>query len=205
MLILSLAPPMTALIGRFLLDEHLSSLNWLGMFLTMAGVVWVVLESPTSSKDSGRRYIFNLKGGLMALTAAAAQAVAMVVAKMGLKEQVSAIGATEIRLIAGLICFLLMLLIIRRYPMLYKATHDRGTMGIVFLGTIVGPVAGVAVLMFALTRIQSGLAQTFLALSPVMIIPFMRIIYKERIGFQTVAGALLAFIGVALLFVKNTP
>jgi len=38
MLILSLAPPMTALIGRYFLQEHLTLLNWLGMALTIAGV-----------------------------------------------------------------------------------------------------------------------------------------------------------------------
>ena len=31
---------------------------------------------------------------------------------------------------------------------------------------------------------------------------FMRLIYKERIGFHAVAGSLLAFAGVALLFLK---
>jgi len=31
----------------------------------------------------------------------------------------------------------------------------------------------------------------------------MRLLYNERVGFHAVAGALLAFLGVALLFVKN--
>ena len=203
MLILSLAPPLTALIGQLLLHEHLTTLNWFGMALTMAGVAWVVLESPAAHENSGRRYVFTLRGGAMALLAACSQAIAMVVAKIGLKEEISAIGATEIRLIAGLACFLVMLLVMRRYPMLYQAAGDRRALGIIVLGAIVGPVVGVAMLMVAIGHIQTGLAQTFLALSPVMIIPFMRLIYKERIGFQAVAGALLAFVGVALLFVKT--
>jgi drug/metabolite transporter (DMT)-like permease len=60
----------------------------------------------------------------------------------------------------------------------------------------------VAMLMVAISHIQTGLAQTFLALSPVLIIPFMRLLYKERITVHAVAGALLAFVGIALLFVK---
>lgn len=202
MLILSLAPPMTALIGRLFLDEHLTCLNWLGMSLTITGVAWVVLES-SAQEGTGRRYLFNLRGGVLALLAAASQACAMVVAKRGLKEDISAMGATEIRVIAGLACFLLMLLVMRRYPMLFKAARDRQSLGIIVLGAIVGPVVGVAMLMVAISHIQTGLAQTFLALSPVMIIPFMRLLYNERVGFHAVAGALLAFLGVALLFVKN--
>lgn len=203
MLILSLAPPMTALIGRFFLEEHLTLLNWLGMALTIAGVAWVVLESSTQ-EGAGRRYVFTLRGGLLALFAAACQACAMVVAKMGLKEEISAIAATEIRLIAGLGCFLLLLLILRRYPMLFKAAKDRRAVGIIVFGALVGPVVGVAMLMVAISHIQTGLAQTFLALSPVLIIPFMRLLYKERITVHAVAGALLAFAGIALLFVKKS-
>jgi drug/metabolite transporter (DMT)-like permease len=203
MLILSLAPPMTALIGRFFLEEHLTLLNWLGMALTIAGVAWVVLASSTQA-GTDCRYVFTLRGGVLALFAAASQACAMVVAKMGLKENISAIAATEIRLIAGLSCFLLLLLVLRRYPMLFKAARDCRAMGIIVLGAIVGPVVGVAMLMVAISHIQTGLAQTFLALSPVLIIPFMRLLYKERITVHSVAGALLAFVGIALLFVKTS-
>jgi len=205
MLILSLAPPLTALIGWWLLRERLSPLNWLGMALTMVGVVWVVLESPAAAGEGGRRYVFNLTGGLLALLAAASQAVAMVLAKRGLREEVSALGATEIRLMAGLVCFLVMLLVLRRYPLLVNAVRDRRALGIIACGAVAGPVAGVALLMFAIHRIPTGLAQTFLALAPVMIIPFMRLLYKERVGPSAVVGALLAFMGVGLLFVKNAP
>lgn len=203
MLILSLAPPMTALIGRFFLQEHLTLLNWLGMALTIAGVAWVILASSTQT-GTGCRYVFTLRGGVLALFAAACQACAMVVAKMGLKEDISAIAATEIRLISGLGCFLLLLLILRRYPMLFKAAQDRRAVGIIVFGALVGPVVGVAMLMVAISHIQTGLAQTFLALSPVLIIPFMRLLYKERITCHAVAGALLAFVGIALLFVKKS-
>lgn len=206
MLILSLAPPMTALIGWLLLDEHLTLLNWLGMAMTMAGVAWVVLEKPVpQGEGTPRRFVFSLRGGLMALMAAASQAVAMVVAKMGLESGLSPLGATEIRLIAGLASFLVMLLVMGRYPMLFTSARDGRAVGIIVMGAVVGPVVGVALLMFAISRVPTGLAQTFLALSPVMIIPFMRILYRERVGFQAVAGAILAFAGIALLFIKPGP
>jgi drug/metabolite transporter (DMT)-like permease len=202
MLILSLAPPITALIGRFFLNEQLNLLNWLGMALTISGVAWVVLKS-SASEGTGSRYVFTPRGGALAFLAAASQACAMVVAKRGLKENISAIAATEIRLIAGLSCFLLLLLLLRRYPMLFKAFKDRRALGIITFGAFVGPVVGVAMLMVAISNIPTGVAQTFLALSPVLIIPFMRILYKERITVHAVAGSLLAFVGVALLFVKT--
>jgi len=62
------------------------------------------------------------------------------------------------------------------------------------------PTALLWIMMVAVRHISTGLAQTFLALSPVLIVPFMRWIYGERVGLPAAAGALVAFLGVALLF-----
>lgn len=202
MLILSLSPPLTALIGWVALGERLSGTNWIGMGLALAGVAWVVLESPSTRGGSGRRYVFSVRGGLMALVGSAAQACAIVTAKIGLQDRISAIGATEIRLVSGLGCFLILILVLRRYPMVFGACRNRQALGIISLGTVCGPVVGVTLMMVAVQRIPSGLAQTFLSTSPVMIIPFMRVLYHERVGWRATAGAVVACIGVSLLFVK---
>ena len=199
MLILSLAPPLTALLGWLILGEKLAPIHWFGMGLTMAGVVWVVLESPV---NSGRRYVFTFRGGALAFLGTAGQAVAMVFAKLGMQPGISAMAATEVRLLAGLACFLVLLLVLRRYPLLVQAGRDRRALGIITLGALAGPFLGVTLMMVAIRYISTGLAQTFLALAPVMIIPFMRWLYQERVRFPAVAGAALAFLGVALLFVK---
>jgi drug/metabolite transporter (DMT)-like permease len=203
MLFLSLAPPITALIGWLVLDERLTATNWLGMALTLGGVVWVVRESPAAPGASGRRFVFTLRGGLSAAAAATAQAVAMVLAKRGLLAgAVSSAGATQIRLIAGLLCFLVLTLALRRQAALAAAMARPRIMGILLLGAAACPVLGVMAMMVAVRHISTGLAQTYLSLSPVMIIPFMRRIYGERVGPHAVLGALVACLGVALLFVR---
>jgi len=208
MLILSLAPPLTALLGWLVLGEQLALIHWLGMGLTLAGVVGVILESPSSPAESGRRYVFTWGGGALAFLGTAGQAVAMVFAKLGMQTEISALAATEIRLLAGLACFLVLLFSgaalagKRRYPLLVQACRDRRALGIIALGALAGPFIGVTLMMVAVRHISTGLAQTFLALAPVMIIPGMRWLYQERIRFPAVAGAVLAFLGVALLFVK---
>ena len=58
----------------------------------------------------------------------------------------------------------------------------------------------VSLLLFAITRIPTGLAQTFASLTPVLIIPFSAALYRERVSWRALLGALLAFAGVALLF-----
>ena len=202
MLFLSLSPPLTALIGWLVLGEGLTLTNCAGMGLTLAGVVWVVIESPASRGATGRRYVFSAKGGLMAFVAAAAQAVAMVTAKVGVKEGCTAVAATEIRLVAGLECFLVLVLILRRSAEVMNAMRNVRAMGIMSLGAVCGPFVGVIFMMEAVKLSSTGLAQTFLSTAPVMIIPFMWLIYRERVGWQAVAGAVVACTGVALLFLK---
>lgn len=49
MLLMALVPPLTALFGWLALGERLNRLDWLGMVLTLAGVVWAVFERPAGS------------------------------------------------------------------------------------------------------------------------------------------------------------
>ena len=202
LLILSLSPPLTALIGWLILGEHLTLTNWVGMGLTLTGVVWVIFESPSPAAGTGRRYVFSMAGGLMAFVGAFAQAVAIVTAKMGMQDGCTAIAATQIRLVTGLGSFILLILLLRRGSSVFKAFRDRRALGVIALGAVFGPVVGVTLMMVSVSLISTGLAQTFLSTSPVMIIPFMWLFYKERMGWQASAGAIVACAGVALLFVR---
>jgi drug/metabolite transporter (DMT)-like permease len=45
-------------------------------------------------------------------------------------------------------------------------------------------------------------SQTFVALLPIVIIPFVMVIHKERVSARAAMGALVAVAGVAILFIK---
>jgi drug/metabolite transporter (DMT)-like permease len=47
---------------------------------------------------------------------------------------------------------------------------------------------------------QPGIAQTLMSLMPIFIIPVIWIIYREKTSWRGIAGALVAIIGVAILF-----
>jgi drug/metabolite transporter (DMT)-like permease len=128
-----------------------------------------------------------------------AQGVSNVVAKTGLDGMTSPVAATQIRLIAGLLCFLVLAPLVGKHKDCIKTFKDRSTMMILTAGTIAGPTIGVALLMYAITRIPTGLAMTFTSLSTVMIIPLSAIIHKEKITRRAICGALIACTGSALL------
>ena len=202
LLIFSLAPPFSAFLGWLMIGEQLTRWNWIGMATTLAGILWVVLESSDQDGEEGvHRYKMTWRGGLYALLATMAQALAMVLSKIGVRDLASPFAATEIRLLAGLVCFLILIPMLGRQGQVFRAFHDRRAMTIMTLGAIAGPFIGVSLLMFAIKIIPAGLAQTFVSLSPVMIIPASAIVFKERVSWRAVGGATVAVLGVVLLFV----
>jgi len=203
MLILSLAAPLTALFGWMFLGEHLSHTNWTGIGLVLAGIVWVITESPESLAQQGHRYVFSIGGGALALMGTVAMAVAMVLAKKGMTTGISALAATEIRIIPAFVCFVILILVLRRYPSVLQAFKDMHALRVISIGSFVGPFLGVISLMVSLQHVEAGIVQTFISLSPIMIIPFMRIIFNEPVRLRALAGAVIACGGIALLFVKN--
>lgn len=200
LLTLSLAPPVSALIGAAWLGERLTGGQWLGMGVTLSGVIWGVWESgepgtaPAGASASRPRGIALAVGGMLA------QALSMVVAKRGLDAPVTAIDATLVRVVAGLAGFVVMVSAVRRWPRVSTALRDRPAVSMLAAGALIGPVLGVVLIMIALDRIPTGVAQTFVATTPIMIIPFAAALHQDRITPARLAAALLALAGVALLF-----
>jgi drug/metabolite transporter (DMT)-like permease len=47
-----------------------------------------------------------------------------------------------------------------------------------------------------------GVASTLMALPPIIMLPISHFVYKEKVGWQSILGTLVAIGGVALLFFK---
>ncbi len=201
LLVMSLAPPTAALLGWLAMGERLAPRHWLGMGVTLAGVAWVIAGTPGALRTggagaAGRR----LWGGLLlALAGAVGQAAGMVLGKLGLGGVPDVFAATQIRATSGLLGFALLFLVLRDYGRVAAALRDARALALVAAGGAIGPLLGVALMLYAMQRIPTGLAQTFVALTPVLIIPFSVALHRERITARSVIGAVVAFAGIAIL------
>jgi len=198
LLIFSLAPLVSSLFGWMWLGERLSGQDMAGMAIALGGVAWVVAESPRHDEKAPPRRLRWL-GVVLATLAMFSQGVASVIAKAGLIEFPSAVAATEIRVMAGLVCFAVLMPALGRHRQCVEVLTDRRTMPVIVGGAIAGPVVGVALLMYSFTKIPTGLAMTFASLMPVMVIPFLIFLYKERVSARAILGAVVACAGLALL------
>jgi len=204
MLIFSLSAPTAAIIGWIFLDEIYFLHQWLGMFVTLSGVGIVILEkNPLVTNPSHRktRHI-SLKGVLLGFGAMAGQALGYILSKTGMQTEsgyLDAFSATQIRVIAAFICFLIFFSVTRKWGTFLTALRDTKAVIFTATGSFVGPFLGVSLSLMVLHYLPTGVASTFLSLVPVFIIPFSIFLHKEHVSIRAAAGAIIAVSGIYLL------
>lgn len=100
---MSLAPPMAAVMGGVFMNEWLHVLDWVGLVLTVGGVSWVVFErrSPVGRNTGSTSPL----GILLGFVASLARASGLVLSKFGMGNY-DAFTANEIRILAGIGAFI---------------------------------------------------------------------------------------------------
>ncbi len=198
MLVMTLVPPIAAFTGWLLMGEILTWLNIAGMTLTISGIALVIFH-----KHSGKALPADkipLKGLLFALGGAAGQAVGLVLSKFGMQDY-DPFSATQIRVMAGIIGFAILISFFRRWLAVKKATGNRPAMGLMLLGATFGPFLGVSSSLIAVQNTATGIASTIMAITPILIIPPTMIFFKQSVSWKEVAGAVISVCGVGLFFV----
>ena len=198
MLVFAIAPVMATLAGWAVLGEALSGREWGGVALTLAGIAWVVTEPRRRGFVASRRdYAAGL---LFALGGAAGQAAGLVTAKLGLIEGVPAQSANLMRLLSATVAIWLLTALTGRLSVVLSALrNDARTTVYTTLGAISGPVAGVWLSLLALERAPVGIASTLMSLTPIFLLPIVRVVFSEPITARALLGTALALSGVALL------
>jgi drug/metabolite transporter (DMT)-like permease len=195
MLIMALVPPITAVIGFFLLSETIALRYGLGMALTLGGVATVIL-----TRESGTKQLKHpVRGIFYAFIGMVGQAVGLVLSKYGMGEY-NAFSATQIRIIAGMLGYTLLMFHFRAWRQLMTAFSNIPAMKAATLGSVFGPFVGVYLSLLAVQNTSTGIASTIMAIVPVLIIPFSVMLFKEKINLREIIGAIIAVTGTAIMF-----
>ena len=199
MLITASVPPMTALIGWAVLSETLTSSAIIGMALTVSGIIIAV--SGRKTHLPGMKQRFTVAGVLFALGGAVGQAVGLVLSKLGMGDY-DPFAATQIRIIAAIIGFSLILFLLKEWPKVGAALSNGRAIIPTSIGAVLGPFLGVSLSLLAIQHTTTGVASTIMAIVPVLIIPPAIVLFKERVTVREVVGALSAVMGVSILFLR---
>ena len=199
LLMLSLAPVLGAAIAWIFFGQALNLIQITGMVITLAGISWVVLTRPTEQADNVHKV--SGRGVLFGTLAALGQATGLVFSQQGMTGNFSPFAGTLIRMFAAVLTLWLVAGLQKQAgPTVAAMRQQPAALGWVAFGALFGPVLGVSASLLAVQHADIGVASTLMALPPVFMLPISYFVFKERFGWQVVAGTLIAIAGVALLF-----
>jgi drug/metabolite transporter (DMT)-like permease len=197
MLIMTLVPPITAVFGWLLMDEQMTVIHLTGMSMTVSGIALVIFQKHTG-KDKGLKY--PVRGLFFAFLGAVGQATGYVLSKFGMGD-FDPFAATQIRVIAGIVGFTILISFFRRWAMVGNAVRQRNPMLLILLGAFFGPFLGVSLSLLAAQNTNTGIAATIMAITPILIIPPTLIFFKQSVSWKEIAGAIISVGGVTLFFI----
>lgn len=172
-----------------------------------------------------------LKGVLFGIGAGTGQGVGLVLSKVGMEyytESISQCGisdmsafsvgcalvpvslamimpfaSTMIRAVTGMVGFTAALMLFSRSggDRLVSGMRDGKAMRYAFLASFFGPFVGVALSLMATLYTSTGIAQTIMATTPVLIILPSWLFFHQRVTLIQVIGACISVVGVSLFFV----
>lgn len=202
MLIMSLAPPMAAIIGWLTMGETLTLKQAIAMAVVLAGIVLVVLErqAPDENGNGKRvRFSYPIAGILLAFGGALGQAGGLVLSKYGMAGY-GVIPSVQIRVITGIVGFTLFFALSNKWRSLIEAVQNGKAMKRLLVGAFFGPFLGVSFSLLAVKHTSTGVASALMSIVPVLIIAPAVIVFKEKITAKELIGAIVTVVGVAIFF-----
>lgn len=200
MLIMSLSPPISALLDRLVFGTRLSPADGAGMALTMAGVALAVSGGGQVKKRKITGKSLWWVGVLLAFGGAAGQSGGMILGKLGMAAY-DPLAATFIRTIGGMAGFIPFILITGAAGRVLQGFKDPGALTRMSVGAVAGPVLGVSAILLAMRYSPAGVVSAITAVVPVVIILPSVIFLKDKVRSREVFGAVLAVAGVVVLII----
>lgn len=191
------SPPMGALLALIFIGEQLAYSSWCGIFLTILGIAWVISERNPVDQLS-----VSPQGIMWGILAAIAQALGAVISRYALiQSAVTPLESTLIRLIGGtvIVIGLLFLPVTKQTKMQWQLS--KSNLGIIAIAAFGSTYLGIWLQQISLKFAPTGIAQTFLATSPLFILPIVAL-QGEKISLRAILGVVVSVAGIALMFIR---
>jgi drug/metabolite transporter (DMT)-like permease len=200
-IIMALVPVLSSVLAFFFLNELISVTGMIGMIITIAGILIVVLE-----KREDRKNHFSLKGRGVSygILGALGQASGLIFAKFAFQDgELNGFTASFVRLFSASVILLPLVIAFGKYKKpLDVYSKNPGTIKLMIAGTIFGPVLGITLSLIAIAYAKVGIASTLMATMPVIMLPISKFYFKEELNWKSIIGAVVAVVGTAIIFLR---
>jgi drug/metabolite transporter (DMT)-like permease len=198
------APGAALVIGYIALNESINWIGIIGIFITIAGVIWLTLSKKDSAAASKIGYTRDKKGIAFGIVGALCQGTGLVLSKYGMdyyQVKLPTMHAVWIRLLFAFSAAFMVSLLAGKLKSNSKPifTNEKNNLPFMFLGTLLGPVMGVTLSLFAIQKLEVAVAQTIFALLPLFVLPISLIVYKEKITVQSIFACFIALSGGTII------
>lgn len=197
MLIYASVPIFSAMLAYVFLNEAMTLKQIIGMLVTITGIAVVILDSGEGNK---MKFAHPVTGILFAFGGAIGQAVGYIIGKYGMGGY-DAFAATQIRMIAGIIGFSLFFVLKKQWKSFFNSFKQKDAILPASIGALFGPFIGVSLSLFAVQRINPGVASTLMSITPVILILYAIIFKGEKIRVKEIFGSLICVSGLAVIFI----
>ncbi|MBI4427733.1 MAG: DMT family transporter [Ignavibacteriales bacterium] len=199
MIIMSVAPAISAFLAYVLLGEVLSFWGVLGILVTIGGIAVVASDRREDGKHSLTRI-----GLLYGFFGALGQGAGLIFARLAFDEgEIHGLVATFVRIIPAIIFLYPVAVITKRLKKPIRTfLEDKRAFALTSLGAILGPYFGITFSLIAVAHTKVGIAATLMATSPIMMLPMVKAFEKEILTWKATLGAFVAVAGVAILFLR---
>lgn len=205
-LMMTLSPIFASIVAYLMLGETVSQPSLAGISITLTGVATVTLEKKEHSEEEPISVKLKSWGVFLALMGAVGQGIGLVFAKKGMYLNLNMImnplSAAFIRMMIGALFVWMCVPIAGKLPELREALKNRKAIKEIAAGAFIGPFIGMTLSMVAVAFTEAGVAQTLMSLMPVMIIPVIWVLHKQRTSWRGIVGAIVAVIGVTILYLS---
>lgn len=201
LLMVSLSPIMTGLLGFILWKERLSFLSFFAILLVLLGISLVIItKTPDPSKQVGLKFRVSPKGLLYAFIGAFGQSLGSITSKLGTTD-FSPLKGAQMRMMFAILAYSIIFTSLKFWPTFLRKIKNKEVLFMTSCGAFFGPFIGATSSLYALKLTNTAIATTLMNLRPVLILPFSRYIYKERLMTSEILGALLAILGTGILLI----
>jgi len=207
MLLASATPGLTAVLAWVLPpNENLGTVAFLGIAMTMFGVGWVALEEPGPKSwevPKGELRRGMTMGGLAVIFFSFSFLLARTGMGSGRANACDPMSGAFIRVVSGTVFTWCALPFIGRFRKTVHAFKDYHSMRIITMGTIVGPVIGIYLMMVAMYKADAGVATALINTGPLFMLPLVFMSHGEKPSWRSFIGTAIAVAGVALLVLRD--
>ncbi len=197
LLLETLAPAMAAGLAVILLGESIGLQSWAGILLTLAGVSWVISQRLPQPEERS----LQPGGGIVyGVLAALGQATGAVLSRAALAHSpINPLWSSLLRLIGGGLLIIAILVRQGEVRQQIRPLQNFRIIAMVGLAALLGTYLAIYLQQVALKHSAAGIAQALTGTSPLFVLP-MAAALGDRVNGRTVAGVVIALVGMFLLF-----